>query len=251
MKCSLSPGTKGMVTMVTYLSLFSECCRDFEHLWKRVQQALRSLLCGTSLAWHGDDCTTYWEGSVHYVIPAYFNTFHSLHNLYTTMSFLHNPVYYCAVSLYIQILLSWFCTRNFNSDTFMPNTRYVLLFMSSLTILSPSLSSLPPLSLSLCLHPSSLSPQSTTGLTPITTTVNSSTWFSVCSNHLPSTHSSLSSLCTSLRSALPPPFHLPLLAQSSTKFPHDADTDEPIDLELPNKWLWDIVDEFIYQVSFL
>ena len=107
-----------------------------------------------------------------------------------------------------------------------------------------------PLSLSLCLHPSSLSPQSTTGLTPITTTVNSSTWFSVRSNHLPSKHSSLSSLCTSLRSTLPPPFHLPLLAQSSTKFPHDADTDEPIDLELPNKWLWDIVDEFIYQVSF-
>ena len=65
------------------------------------------------------------------------------------MSFLYNPVYYSAVSLYIQILLSWFCTRNFNSDTFMPNTRYVLLFMSSLTILSPSLSSLPPLSLSL------------------------------------------------------------------------------------------------------
>ena len=28
-----------------------------------------------------------------------------------------------------------------------------------------------------------------------------------------------------------------------------SDTDEPIDLELPNKWLWDIVDEFIYQVS--
>ena len=23
---------------------------------------------------------------------------------------------------------------------------------------------------------------------------------------------------------------------------------EPIDLELPNQWLWDIVDEFIYQV---
>ena len=92
------------------------------------------------------------------------------------MSFLYNPVYYSAVSLYIQILLSWFCTRNFNSDTFMPNTRYVLLFMSSLTILSSSLSSLlPPLSLPHCLHPSSLSPQSTTGLTPITTTVNSST----------------------------------------------------------------------------
>ena len=25
-------------------------------------------------------------------------------------------------------------------------------------------------------------------------------------------------------------------------------SDEPIDLELPNQWLWDIVDEFIYQV---
>lgn len=23
---------------------------------------------------------------------------------------------------------------------------------------------------------------------------------------------------------------------------------EPIDVELPNQWLWDIVDEFIYQV---
>jgi translation initiation factor 3 subunit L len=26
-------------------------------------------------------------------------------------------------------------------------------------------------------------------------------------------------------------------------------TEEPIDLELPNKWLWDIIDEFIYQVG--
>ena len=24
--------------------------------------------------------------------------------------------------------------------------------------------------------------------------------------------------------------------------------DEPLDIELPNQWLWDIVDEFIYQV---
>ena len=23
---------------------------------------------------------------------------------------------------------------------------------------------------------------------------------------------------------------------------------EPVDLELPNQWLWDIIDEFIYQV---
>ena len=29
--------------------------------------------------------------------------------------------------------------------------------------------------------------------------------------------------------------------------PHSG-SDEPIDLELPNQWLWDIVDEFIYQV---
>ena len=28
-----------------------------------------------------------------------------------------------------------------------------------------------------------------------------------------------------------------------------TDTEKPIDLELPNKWLWDIIDEFIYQVS--
>ena len=27
------------------------------------------------------------------------------------------------------------------------------------------------------------------------------------------------------------------------------DTDEPVPLSLPNQWLWDIIDEFIYQVS--
>ena len=27
------------------------------------------------------------------------------------------------------------------------------------------------------------------------------------------------------------------------------DTDEPIPLSLPNQWLWDIIDEFIYQVD--
>ena len=25
-------------------------------------------------------------------------------------------------------------------------------------------------------------------------------------------------------------------------------SDEPVDIELPNQWLWDIIDEFIYQV---
>ena len=28
-----------------------------------------------------------------------------------------------------------------------------------------------------------------------------------------------------------------------------TDTDEPVQLNLPNQWLWDIVDEFIYQVN--
>ena len=27
-----------------------------------------------------------------------------------------------------------------------------------------------------------------------------------------------------------------------------TETDTPVNLVLPNKWLWDIVDEFIYQV---
>ena len=27
-----------------------------------------------------------------------------------------------------------------------------------------------------------------------------------------------------------------------------ADNPAPVELELPNKWLWDIIDEFIYQV---
>ena len=27
------------------------------------------------------------------------------------------------------------------------------------------------------------------------------------------------------------------------------DTEEPVDLELPNQWLWDIIDEFLYQVQ--
>lgn len=26
-------------------------------------------------------------------------------------------------------------------------------------------------------------------------------------------------------------------------------SDEPLDVELPNQWLWDIIDEFIYQVA--
>ena len=26
------------------------------------------------------------------------------------------------------------------------------------------------------------------------------------------------------------------------------DADEPVPLSLPNQWLWDIIDEFIYQV---
>jgi hypothetical protein len=26
------------------------------------------------------------------------------------------------------------------------------------------------------------------------------------------------------------------------------DADEPVGLQLPNQWLWDIIDEFIYQV---
>ena len=55
---------KGCVTISALLPSCSECCRDFEHLWKRVQQTLRSLLCGTSLAWYGHDCTTYRKGSV-------------------------------------------------------------------------------------------------------------------------------------------------------------------------------------------
>ena len=25
-------------------------------------------------------------------------------------------------------------------------------------------------------------------------------------------------------------------------------SEEPVDVELPNQWLWDIIDEFIYQV---
>ena len=29
------------------------------------------------------------------------------------------------------------------------------------------------------------------------------------------------------------------------------DTDEPVPLSLPNQWLWDIIDEFIYQVRSL
>jgi hypothetical protein len=28
---------------------------------------------------------------------------------------------------------------------------------------------------------------------------------------------------------------------------HGADSDGPVPLELPEQWLWDIVDEFIYQ----
>ena len=27
------------------------------------------------------------------------------------------------------------------------------------------------------------------------------------------------------------------------------DADEPASLQLPNQWLWDIIDEFIYQVT--
>lgn len=29
------------------------------------------------------------------------------------------------------------------------------------------------------------------------------------------------------------------------------DTEAPVDLELPNQWLWDIIDEFLYQVRWL
>lgn len=28
---------------------------------------------------------------------------------------------------------------------------------------------------------------------------------------------------------------------------HEDSSTEPTDLELPNQWLWDIIDEFIYQ----
>lgn len=28
-----------------------------------------------------------------------------------------------------------------------------------------------------------------------------------------------------------------------------SDADGPVPLELPNQWLWDIIDEFIYQVT--
>lgn len=28
-----------------------------------------------------------------------------------------------------------------------------------------------------------------------------------------------------------------------------TDADGPVPLELPNQWLWDIIDEFIYQVK--
>ncbi len=28
-----------------------------------------------------------------------------------------------------------------------------------------------------------------------------------------------------------------------------TDADTPVPLELPNQWLWDIIDEFIYQVG--
>jgi len=28
-------------------------------------------------------------------------------------------------------------------------------------------------------------------------------------------------------------------------------SDEPVDVELPNQWLWDIIDEFIYQVMII
>jgi len=28
------------------------------------------------------------------------------------------------------------------------------------------------------------------------------------------------------------------------------DADEPVGLQLPNQWLWDIIDEFIYQVIY-
>ena len=29
-----------------------------------------------------------------------------------------------------------------------------------------------------------------------------------------------------------------------------TDADEPVGLQLPNQWLWDIIDEFIYQVYY-
>ena len=33
----------------------------------------------------------------------------------------------------------------------------------------------------------------------------------------------------------------------SPSFVHVA-SGEPVDVELPNQWLWDIIDEFVYQV---
>ena len=30
-----------------------------------------------------------------------------------------------------------------------------------------------------------------------------------------------------------------------------SDAEKPVPLELPNQWLWDIIDEFIYQVCAL
>ena len=32
-------------------------------------------------------------------------------------------------------------------------------------------------------------------------------------------------------------------------FGYSADTSDPVPLTLPYQWLWDIIDEFIYQVS--
>jgi len=30
---------------------------------------------------------------------------------------------------------------------------------------------------------------------------------------------------------------------------HSTDSDKPLPYELPNQWLWDIIDEFLYQVQ--
>ena len=39
-----------------------------------------------------------------------------------------------------------------------------------------------------------------------------------------------------------------LLSIMTDYVPYFIDADGPVRLELPNQWLWDIIDEFIYQV---
>ena len=38
------------------------------------------------------------------------------------------------------------------------------------------------------------------------------------------------------------------IADKCCDFVLSTDTEEPVQLNLPNQWLWDIIDEFIYQV---